>query len=190
VNGRVHSTPTARRFRDTLGLFATGVAVVIAQTREGDEPLAMTASAVASVSLDPMLVLFCPGKQTRIAQHIGEIESFSINVLRHDQQALSTYFAGGWKEAAPPPFRLVPSRSGLRLEGCLASIDCKLEHRTEAGDHWMVIGRVLELHVGVQPHRPLLFFGGRYRAVDFSESTPAPDLTNVHDEPAHIFYDH
>jgi 3-hydroxy-9,10-secoandrosta-1,3,5(10)-triene-9,17-dione monooxygenase reductase component len=181
-------TLTTRRFRDTLGLFATGVAVVIART--DGEPLAMTASAVASVSLDPMLVLFCPGKQTRIAQHIDAIESFSINVLRHDQQALSTYFAGGWKEEAPPPFRLVPSRSGLRLEGSLASIDCKLEHNAEAGDHWMVIGRVMELHVGVLPHRPLLFFGGRYRAVDFSESKPAPDLTNVHDEPAHIYYDH
>lgn len=183
-----HTTPTPRRFRDTLGLFATGVAVVIARTKE--EPIGMTVSAVASVSLDPMLVLFCPGRQTRIAQHIGEITSFSINVLRHDQQALSTYFAGGWKEAAPPPFRLVPSRSGLRLEGSLACIDCSLERTIEAGDHWMVIGRVLDLHIGIQPHRPLVFYGGRYRAVDFSESTPAPDLTNVHDEPAHIFYDH
>jgi flavin reductase (DIM6/NTAB) family NADH-FMN oxidoreductase RutF len=184
----LHSTPSMRRFRDTLGLFATGVAVVIA--RAGEEPLAMTANAVTSVSLDPMLVLFCPGKQTHLAQHIAEIEGFTINILRHDQQALSTYFAGGWTEAAPPPFRLVPARSALRLEGSLACIDCKLEHTIEAGDHWMVIGRVVDLHVGVQPHRPLLFYNGRYRAVDFTESTPAPDLTNVHDEPAHIFYDH
>ncbi len=184
----MHHTPSLRRFRDTLGLFATGVAVVIA--RAGEEPLAMTANAVTSVSLDPMLVLFCPGKQTRIAQHIGELEGFTINVLRHDQQALSTYFAGGWREPAPPPFRLVPSRSALRLEGCLACIDCTVEHRIEAGDHWMVIGRVVDLHTGVHPHRPLLFYSGRYRAVDFSESTAAPDLTNVHDEPAHIFYDH
>lgn len=183
-----HTPPGMRRFRDTLGLFTTGVAVVIA--RMGEEPLAMTANAVSSVSLDPMLVLFCPGKQTRIAQHIGELKEFTINILRHDQQALSTYFAGGWKEAAPPPFRLVPSRAGLRLEGSLACIDCTLERVIEAGDHWMVIGRVIDLHTGVQPHRPLLFYSGRYRAVDFSESTPAPDLTNVHDEPAHIFYDH
>jgi 3-hydroxy-9,10-secoandrosta-1,3,5(10)-triene-9,17-dione monooxygenase reductase component len=184
-----HTPALSRRYRDTLGLFATGVAVVIA--RVGDEPLAMTANAVSSVSLDPMLVLFCPGKQTRFAQHVAQLEGFTINILRHDQQALSTYFAGGWQEAAPPPFRLVPSRSGLlRLEGSLACIDCKLERTLEAGDHWIVIGRVNELHTGVQPHRPLLFYSGRYRSVDFSESTPAPDLTNVHDEPAHIFYDH
>lgn len=183
-----HTQPSLRRFRDTIGLFATGVAVIVA--RVGDEPVAMTANAVSSVSLDPMLILFCPGKQTRFAQHIGQLQGFTINVLRHDQEALSTYFAGAWKEAAPPPFRLVPSRSGLRLEGSLACLDCTLERAIEAGDHWLVIGRVTDLHTGVQPHRPLLFYSGRYRSVDFSESTPAPDLTNVHDEPAHIFYDH
>lgn len=183
------SHSAARRFRDTMGLFATGVAVVIARGK-GEEPVAMTANAVSSVSLDPMLVLFCPGKQSHLAEHIHEIQSFSINILRHDQEALSTYFAGGWKEATPPPFRLVPTQSGLRLEGSLASLECSLERAIDAGDHWIVIGRVLDLHTGVQPHRPLLFFGGRYRAVDFSESKPAPDLTNVHDEPAHIFYDH
>lgn len=182
------SAPTQRRFRDTMGLFATGVAVIIA--RAGDEPVAMTVNAVTSVSLDPMLVLFCPGKQSRFAAHIDQLEGFTINILRHDQQALSTYFAGGWKEAAPPPFRLVPSRSALRLEGSLASIDCKRHQIIEAGDHWLVLGQVVDVHTGIQPHRPLLFYSGRYRHVDFSESTPAPDLTNVHDEPAHIFYDH
>lgn len=180
------TAPDPQRFRRTLGLFATGVAVTVA--RVGDEVLAMTVNAVSSVSLEPMLILFCPGKRTRLAQRLPEIASFTINILRHDQQALATYFAGSWHEASPPPYRLVPSRNGLRLEGCLASIDCTTERAVEAGDHWIVLGRVAELHTGVLPHRPLLFFGGRYRGVDFSESTPAPDLTTVHDEPAHIFY--
>lgn len=177
----------ARKFRDTIGLFATGVAVIVG--RAGDEVLAMTVNAVSSVSLDPMLVLFCPGKKTRFAQCLADLSGFTINFLRHDQQALSTYFAGGWTEPVPPPFRFVPSRCALRLEGSLATIDCVPERTTEVGDHWLVIGRVLDLHTGILPHRPLLFLSGRYRHVDFSESTPAPDLTNVHDEPAHIFYD-
>lgn len=185
-----HSRPApgARQFRDTMGLFATGVAVVI--TGGAEEPIAMTVNAVSSVSLDPMLVLFCPGKQTRLAQHIEQLEGFTINILRHDQRALSTYFAGGWREPTPPPFRLVPSRSALRLEGCLACLDCEKHQIIEAGDHWLVLGRVVGLHTGIEPHRPLLFYGGRYRNVDFSAGTPAPDLTNVHDEPAHIYYDH
>jgi 3-hydroxy-9,10-secoandrosta-1,3,5(10)-triene-9,17-dione monooxygenase reductase component len=77
----------------------------------------------------------------------------------------------------------------VRLEGALATIDCTTEYVREAGDHWLVMGRVLDVHQGIPPHRPLLFFGGRYRNVDFSESAPAPDLANVHDEPAHVFYE-
>jgi flavin reductase (DIM6/NTAB) family NADH-FMN oxidoreductase RutF len=177
----------ARRFRDTIGLFATGVAVIVA--RAGDEVLAMTANAVSSASLDPMLVLCCPGKKTRFAQALPDLAGFTINFLRHEQQALSTYFAGGWQEPAAPPFRFVPARCAPRLEGSLATIGCEPERIVELGDHWLVVGRVLDLHIGIPPYRPLLFFSGRYRNVDASESTPAPDLINVHDEPAHVFYD-
>ena len=184
---KAHSPPDARRFRDTIGLFATGVAVVVA--RADQEVLAMTANAVSSVSLDPMLVMFCPGKKSNLARHIANLSGFTINILRDEQQAQSTYFAGGWREPNPPPFRLVPSRCAPRLEGSLASIECEPRQVIEVGDHWMVIGHVLELHTGIQPHRPLVFLSGRYRNVDFSESKPAPDLTNVRDEPAHIYYE-
>lgn len=189
-----------RLFRNTLGLFATGVTVIVAQA--GDEVHAMTANAVSSLSLDPMLVLFCPAKKAHLAQSLEAITGFSINVLREDQEALSTYFAGGWKQPAPPPFRLVPWESAPqsdasasvarapRLEGCLASLGCELHQVLDGGDHWIVIGRVVALHQGIEPRKPLLFFGGKYRNVDFTETGhPAPDLANVADEPAHIFYD-
>jgi flavin reductase (DIM6/NTAB) family NADH-FMN oxidoreductase RutF len=94
-----HAPPDARRFRDTIGLFATGVAVVVVRTDR--EVLAMTVNAVSSVSLDPMLVMFCPGKKSKMARHLTSLSGFTINILRHDQQALSTYFAGGWKEPTP-----------------------------------------------------------------------------------------
>jgi flavin reductase (DIM6/NTAB) family NADH-FMN oxidoreductase RutF len=179
--------PDVRRFRSTVGLFATGVTVVVA--RAGHEVLAMTANSVASISLNPMLVMFCPGKKSNLSQHVKNLYGFTINILRQDQQALSTYFAGGWKEAAPPPFRLVPSSRAPRLEGSLASVECEPWDVREVGDHWMVLGKVIHLHTGTEPHRPLLFLSGRYRQVDFAESAPAPDLANVHDEPAHIYYD-
>ncbi|HEY3785312.1 MAG TPA: flavin reductase family protein [Steroidobacteraceae bacterium] len=175
----------ARSFRDTLGLFATGVAVIVA--RAGEEIHAMTVSAVSSLSLDPMLVLFCPGKTTRLAREVERVTAFTINFLRREQQALSTYFAGGWNEPAPPPYRFVASRSALRLEGSLASLDCEMERVTEAGDHWLVVGRVVHLHMGVQPHHPLLFFKGQYRGVDFADCAPAPDLANIHEVPFHYY---
>jgi len=181
------SPPDARRFRDTIGLFATGVAVVVARVEH--EVLAMTVNAVSSISLEPMMVMFCPGKKSTLARQVASLSGFTINILRHDQQALSTYFAGGWKEPAPPPFRFVPSRCAPRLEGSLASIDCEPRQIVDVGDHWMVIGAVQSLHTGVHPHRPLLFLSGRYRHIDFSDSSPAPDLSDVHDEPAHVYYE-
>src|SRR6185437_2603916 len=175
-------TPDARRFRDVIGLFATGVAVIVA--RAGEEVHAMTVNAVCSLSLDPLLVMFCPGKKSNMARHVAHLSGFTVNILRHEQQALSTYFAGGWKESLPPPFRLVPAHCAPRLEGSLAYIECEPHEVLEVGDHWMVIGRVVGVSTGVQPHRPLLFLSGRYRDLDYSDSLPAPDLTNLHDEPA------
>lgn len=174
-----------RRFRDTIGLFATGVAVVVA--RAGEEIHAMTVNAVSSLSLDPMLVLFCPGRSTKLAQDIQRVSGFTINFLRREQQALSTYFAGGWREPSTPPFRFVASRSALRLEGSLASIDCEAAQTTEAGDHWLVIGRVVHVHMGILPHHPLLFFKGQYRGVDSAGSAPAPELANIHEVPFHFY---
>lgn len=168
-----------------MGLLATGVAVIIGCS--GDEVLAMTVNAVSSLSLDPMLMLFCPGKRTRFAQRLETMPDFTINFLRHEQQALSTYFAGGWREPAPPPFRFAPWRAAPRLEGVLASLDCQRERVAPAGDHWLVVGRVRDMHIGIQPHCPLLFFQGCYHGLDFAPGEPAPDLT-AQDEPAQVFY--
>jgi flavin reductase (DIM6/NTAB) family NADH-FMN oxidoreductase RutF len=179
-------TPDSRAFRDVLGLFATGIAVIA--TEHAGEAHAMTANAVSSLSLDPMLMLFCPGKRSKMAAQTHALTHFSINFLRDEQQALSTYFAGGWKEGAPPPFRFVPWQGAPRLEGSLAALCCEKQQVIDAGDHWLVIGRVIALHRGIEPHRPLLFFRGSYRQLDFSAGAPAPDLQAV-DEPPHVFYE-
>ena len=177
---------TQREFRHAVGHFATGVAVIAVEV--GDEIHAMTANAVSSLSLDPMLVLFCPSKQSRFARFLPELRSFSINILREDQQALSNFFAGAKREGGDPVFRFVHTKAGPRLEGALVSLHCDLFKTVEGGDHWLVIGTVTGIHTGTEPHQPLIFFKGRYRSISFAEESPAPDLTNVNDEPAHIFY--
>lgn len=177
-----------KQFREVAGLFATGVTIVVAEV-EG-QVHAMTANSVTSVSLDPLLMLFCPSRKARIAQALAGLSRFSINILTQDQQALSSYFAGGWKDSPPPPFRFVDSAAGPRLEGALASIGCRTHSISEAGDHYLVIGEVISLHQGVMPHQPLLFVAGRYRRVDFSEGVLAPDLAEVEDEPPEILYRH
>lgn len=173
-------------FRQTMGLFATGVTVLATQT--GRQVHAMTANAVTSLSLDPLLVLVCVGKQTRIASFLEQSPGFSINVLRAEQQSLSTYFAGAWKEEKHPPFRFVPWQGGPRLEGCLAALGCEKGQLFEGGDHWIVTGKVLAMHQGIEPRAPLLFYAGRYGRLDASQQEPAPDLGWI-EAPVQVFYD-
>lgn len=147
----------------------------------------MTANSFTSLSLNPPLVLFCAGKTTKTGQIVHSAKGFSVNILRHDQEALSTYFAGGWKERTPPPFRFVPWEGGPRLEGSAAAMGCALHAVHEGGDHWIVVGRVLALHQGTEPRRPLVFFGGRYSILE--KSNPAPDLLATAGTPVLGYYD-
>jgi len=181
------SAGKVRAFRDTMGLFATGVAVIAVQA--GDEVHAMTANAVSSLSLEPMLLVFCPAKKARLAKHLSTGVAFSVNVLRAEQQAISSFFAGGWRAALPPAYRFVHMGAAPRLEGCLASLLCSVRSIVDGGDHWLVIGAVLDLQRGTAPHEPLLFYRGRYGQIDVSASGAAPDLGVVTDEPAHIHFD-
>jgi flavin reductase (DIM6/NTAB) family NADH-FMN oxidoreductase RutF len=72
-------------------LFATGVAVIVAHA-DGEVP-AKTPNAVSSLSLDPMLVMFCPGKKFKLARHVTRRTGFTINILRQEREALSAYFS-------------------------------------------------------------------------------------------------
>lgn len=148
----------------------------------------MTANAVSSVSLEPMLVLVCVNKQAQLAGFLDMAAGFSINILRHDQESLSSYFAGSWDQPKPPPFRFVPWEGGPRLEGCAAAIGCELESLHEGGDHWIVVGRAVALHRGVEPIRPLLFYAGRYVQLQTRKQHEAPDLGRVQ-RPVQAFYD-
>ena len=179
-------TPDPKAFRDVLGLFATGVAVIA--TNVDGQLHAMTANAVSSLSLDPMLVLFCPAKRARFSQLLPHASGFSINFLRDEQEALSTYFAGGWRETTPPRFRFITADGLPRLEGSLASLICTKHEVYDGGDHWLVTVEVRRVYRGVEPLRPLLFFHGKYRRVDVRDGTSAPDLVNTSDEPVQMYY--
>ena len=151
-----------REFRQTVGHFVTGVTVIAADV--DGSVRAMTANSFTSLSLDPPLVLFCVGKQAKMGQVIHAATGFSVNILRQDQQNLSTYFAGGWKEETPPPFTFEPWEGGPKLEGSAAALGCRIETIYEGGDHLIVLGRVLALERNEEA-APLLFSSGRYAAL-------------------------
>ena len=148
-----------RMFRQTVGLFATGVTII---TTEIDRTIrALTVNSFTALSLDPPLVLFCVGKTTKTGQFVHVAGGFAVNILTQEQQDLSTYFAGGWTHPHPPSFAFLEWQGGPRLEGCAAAIGCSTETIYEGGDHWIVVGRVLALH-RTPCAAPLIFFGGRY----------------------------
>jgi flavin reductase (DIM6/NTAB) family NADH-FMN oxidoreductase RutF len=150
----------SRAFRKTVGQFVTGVTVIAADI--GGTIRAMTANSFTSVSLDPPLVLFCVGKNTKMGQLISSASGFSVNILQQDQQDLSTYFAGGWKDEQPPAFTFEAWEGGPLLAGSIAALGCSLATIYEGGDHWIVVGRVQALYQCESAGSPLLFSSGRY----------------------------
>ena len=152
-----------RAFRQTVGQFVTGVTVIA--TEVDGSIRAMTANSFTSLSLEPPLVLFCVGKTAHLSAHISDATGFSVNILAQSQQDLSTYFAGGWKQASPPPFDFIGWDGVHRLDGCAAALGCSVETIYEGGDHWIVIGRVLSLYRSEQAGPPLVFCAGRYASL-------------------------
>lgn len=171
-----------RAYRNTIGLFATGVTVVTTQV--GAEAHGMTANAIASLSLDPMLLLVSVGKKARLATFLRHTTTFTVNILRADQEPLSTFFAGGWKEPDPPPFEFLPWEDHpelgcVRLGNVLGSIGCQVYEILEGGDHWIVIGQVVALSQGAEPRNPLLFYSGRYWQLDATTVHAAPERRDM-----------
>jgi 3-hydroxy-9,10-secoandrosta-1,3,5(10)-triene-9,17-dione monooxygenase reductase component len=159
----------SRKFRDVLGRFCTGVTVVTSMC--DSLPVGMTCQSFSSVSLDPPLVLFCPAKGSRAWPLMQRAGFFCVNLLAHDQLELSNGFAArGTDKFDGVSWR--PSVTGAPLlDGVLGWVDCTIYAVHEAGDHYVVIGRVMDLGVEEAPH-PLLFYRGQY-ARTLTEREPA-----------------
>lgn len=147
-------------FRRVLGHYPTGVCVVTAVEPDG-APVAMVVGSFTSVSLDPPLVAFFPAKSSSSWPRIEAVGKFCVNVLASHQQPLCRQIAG----PGPDKFAGVAHRASANgspiLDDVVAWIDCSLDAVHEAGDHYIVVGRVVGLEVD-HPGSPLLFFQGSY----------------------------
>ncbi|SFT81859.1 NADH-FMN oxidoreductase RutF, flavin reductase (DIM6/NTAB) family [Geodermatophilus amargosae] len=149
-----------KRFREVLGHLPTGVVVITAITPEG-KPSGMVVGSFTSVSLDPPLVAFLPARTSSSFASLRKAHSFCVNILSAKQEPICRQFAvsGGDKFAG---VNWSPAPSGAPvIDGVVAWIDCEFERIDEAGDHYIVLGRVTHLATGV-PTIPLLFFQGGY----------------------------
>ncbi len=152
----------ARKFRDVLGLFCSGVTVVTSMS--DGEPVGMTCQSFSSVSLEPPLVMFSPAKTSRAWPLMQRAGYFCVNILAAGQEDLSNGMATkGVDKFEGLEWRTAATGAPL-LDGVLGYVDCTVHQVVEAGDHYLVIGRVKELGFGAvaDPVDPLLFFKGRY----------------------------
>jgi flavin reductase (DIM6/NTAB) family NADH-FMN oxidoreductase RutF len=149
------------RFRSVMGHFATGVTVVTVATDDG--PVGMTANAVCSLSLEPLLLLVCFDNEARTLRVVRERERFGVNVLAAGQEPLARLFASKAPEAAKFAGVQHTVHEGVPvLEGALAWVGCTLERLVPGGDHTIGIGSVTAAEFAGEAD-PLLWYRGTYR---------------------------
>ncbi len=153
----------AADYRRIIGQFATGVTVL---TTANDGLLhGMTANAIASVSLDPLLLLVCVDKAAHSYEQFTQSGHFTVNILAEDQQEISRIFAA---TNEPEQGRLqgvafhLSANGAPVIEGCLAYVECAVADRCEGGDPAIFIGGVEDATV-IRAAAPLLFYQGTYR---------------------------
>lgn len=154
-----------RAFRNALGCFATGIAVV---TAKGDDQAAeakgITVNSFSSVSLEPPLVLWCLGKTSKRYDLFTKPDKFTISILSEAQRAISERLAVS-TDCSLAGLPLVECENGAPgLAHALAIFECRREAMHEAGDHVILVGHVMRFEARDEGD-PLLYFRGRYGAL-------------------------
>jgi 3-hydroxy-9,10-secoandrosta-1,3,5(10)-triene-9,17-dione monooxygenase reductase component len=148
-------------FRRAMGAYATGVTVVTAQG-EGGALSGMTVNSLTSVSLQPRLVLWCLGDRSARYAPFAAADTWGVTVLGADSEALARRFAKSPAQDVEP--EEMEALAGVNvLRGGLAQLACRTHHKTQAGDHLIIIGEVLD--VRVRPGAALTFFRGGYGSI-------------------------
>lgn len=155
-----HSQHFTRELRSALGCFATGITVVTARDGQG-QPVGITVNSFNSVSLEPPLVVWSLGVQTKLRPVFEACRHYAINVLAEDQTHLSHRFAS----RDPDKFAGLHFTDGIEgvplLDGCCARFECLNTVRHAGGDHIVFISEVVRF--GASERSPLIFHGGAYR---------------------------
>ena len=156
------SSPTVDtlRYRQVIGHFATGVAIVTCYGDDG--PTGLTTNAITSVSLEPLLLLVCFDNGSRTLPAVRDAGRFAVNMLRAGQEDLARVFAS--KRVGRKKFEAVTHAEAHGvpvLDGALAWLACDLTALHPAGDHTIGIGEIT--HMGADPDgEPLVWFRGAY----------------------------
>lgn len=166
---------TVDEYKSAMGRLAAGVTVVT--TVEDDDDIAMTATAVMSVSLEPPLVLVSVGEGSRMYEVLARQDTWAASILHESQRHISSRFAirGRVNDRllfADLPWHRGAATGAIVLDGVLAALECRTVQRVPAGDHVLMISEVLAVEAPTRDPHPLLHFAGQYRRI---RERSAPD---------------
>ena len=154
--------PDPELFREAFGRFATGVAVITSATPTATG--GMTANALCSLSLDPLLALVCFENNARTLSIVRESGRFAVNVLSAHQEEVARVFASKMPESEKLDGVAHRFQAGLPIiEGALSWVACSLRDLIAGGDHTIAIGQVAAMDLGEGD--PLVWYGGQYHDV-------------------------
>ena len=154
----------SRAFRQALGSFPTGIAVMTATSSEASH-IGITVNSFASVSLDPPLVLWCIDRRSRRYPAFAQASGFTVSILASGHKDVSSKLATAGEHTLDG-IDLVPTELGPpALRDALAVFECARESVQDAGDHAILIGRVLRFSRNDGAGAPLVYFQGKYGAL-------------------------
>jgi 3-hydroxy-9,10-secoandrosta-1,3,5(10)-triene-9,17-dione monooxygenase reductase component len=152
-------SPDPATYRTVLGHFATGIAIVTAF--HGEEPVGMACNSFTSVSLEPPLVLFCAAKSSSTWPRIQASKNWAANILGENGEEISRVFAQKGADRFSSVAYTIGRSGAPVLRDALAFVDCETVEEHDAGDHVIVVGKVLELGYASEG-KPLVFYRGGY----------------------------
>ena len=172
-----------RRFRDALGQFPTGVAIITTQVPGGarqGEKLGMTVSSFNSLSLDPPLVLFSIYRKAYSFAAWQQAKHFAVNILNEDQEELSNRFARAKGDKWAGLTTTTGTTGVPLLPYAVVTFECEAFGRHDGGDHEIFVGRVIALHESeARRGRSLVFFGGQYHRLRGHGAHTVPKDSNL-----------
>tara|TARA_R110002051_G_scaffold7035_5_gene33054 strand:+ start:7314 stop:8237 length:924 start_codon:yes stop_codon:yes gene_type:complete len=148
-----------KALRAAFGGFMTGVTVVTA-LRADDTPVGFTANSFSSVSLDPPLLLVCPGKFLSSYDTFANCSHFAVSLLAEGQEEVSNTFASFAGDRFARTAHSFDSHGVPVIAEAAATFSCTTHQVSPAGDHCILIGQVAAFeNTG---HQGLGYVGGQY----------------------------
>lgn len=184
ADGTADTEADAAAFRRAMRRWSTGVTLVTCGTGAATE--VMTANAVTSVSLQPLLLLASLRTEGRMCRTIARNGGFAVHILSERQHRLAALFATRGRPRGMAAEHRLGTGSGTGrhavLVDAMASFECETDSQVAGGDHTIFLGRVTAITLGEPSLRPLIFHEGRYAGLQVQPSTtPIDEVLDNHE---------